>query len=215
MEILNLTSMLYYSAPAMPTLSLSFHKCIPQSRRTVSALCRFTKHIFHMQYPSLAFVEIPEMIVPFPLAECQAAVIARVWSGRLALPTQVDMEEWREGVMRERGNGRKFHALMPPIDLEYMKEMYSWSEGADGRLSGAGDGGKGKLPRYWDERACWLRMNAAEMKKAFNARGDDRVEVCRYETFRLSLQWHALGRLLDGGIHSQAHSLFQNDAPHS
>ena len=140
------------------------------------------KHIFHMQYPSLAFVEIPEMIVPFPLAECQAAVIARVWSGRLSLPNEAEMENWREGVIRERGDGRKFHALMPPLDLEYMQEMYDWSDGADGRLAAAGDGGKGKLPRCWDERACWLRMNAAEMKKAFNSRGDGRVEVCRYES---------------------------------
>lgn len=36
------------------------------------------QYVFHMQHPTLAFVETPEMIVPFPLAQCQAAVIARV-----------------------------------------------------------------------------------------------------------------------------------------
>lgn len=135
-----------------------------------------------MQYPTLAFIEIPEMIVPFPLAECQAAVIARVWSGRFVLPSQAQMENWREDVISERGNGRKFHALMPPLDLKYMQEMYSWSDSADGNISATGHGGKGKMPKHWDKGACWLRMNAAEMKKAFNARGDDRVDVCHYES---------------------------------
>ena len=45
------------------------------------------QYIFHMQHPTLAFVGTPEMSVPFPLAECQAAIIARVWSGRLTLPS--------------------------------------------------------------------------------------------------------------------------------
>lgn len=149
-------------------------------REGISALPLY-KHIFHMHYPTLAFVEIPERIVPFPLAECQAAVIARVWSGRLALPSQIRMEEWQEGVINERGNGRKFHALTPPLDLEYMQEMYDWSKSADGSFSAAGDGVKGKLPKNWDERACWLRMNAAEMKKAFNAKGAGRTKVCHYD----------------------------------
>ena len=66
------------------------------------------------------------MIVPFPLAECHAPVIARVWSGRLELPDPHQMSEWPDGIIRERGAGRSFHALTSPLDLEYMKEMYVW-----------------------------------------------------------------------------------------
>lgn len=120
------------------------------------------------------------MIVPFPLAECQAAVIARVWSSRLSLPSLGDMEEWRKSVIRDRGAGRRFHALTPPMDLDYMKEMYAWSREAKQSVTGAAVGG-GKVPKLWDKRACWERMMAAEMKKAFQARGEERPNVLHYE----------------------------------
>ena len=123
---------------------------------------------------------MPEKIVPFPLAECQAAIIARVWSGRLDLPSLDKRQDWRENVIRERGDGRGLYALTPPQDLEYMKEMYDWCHEAKktttcDKLMG------GKVPKEWDARACWLRMMAAEMKKAFNARGEERSHVLHYE----------------------------------
>ena len=138
------------------------------------------KYIFHEQHPTLAFLETPEMIVPFPLAECQAAVVARVWSNRLELPPRFKMHEWREGVVRERGAGRGFHALKPPSDLGYMKELYDWSCTATKPLK-AKHGANGKTPKRWDEEACWLRMTAPEMKKAFNAQGMHRTNFSTYE----------------------------------
>ncbi|KAL8725497.1 MAG: hypothetical protein Q9166_007317 [cf. Caloplaca sp. 2 TL-2023] len=138
------------------------------------------QHIFHIHHPTLAFIEIPEMIVPFPLAESQAAVVARVWSGRLTLPGRSEMDEWRGNVIRERGAGRESHALEPPLDLEYMKAMYYWSSKAEPK-QGCEDALRGKMPRKWDARSCWLRMMAAEMKKAFNAKGDERSEILSYD----------------------------------
>lgn len=147
------------------------------------------QHIFHIQYPTLTFIETPEMIVPFPLAECQAAVVARVWSGRLPLPSQHAMEKWRNQVISERGPGRQFHALEPPLDLEYMKEMYNWCTKAEIAESHTGII-QGKMPKRWDDKSCWLRMMAPEMKKAFNARGAERSMVETYEE---------LGYQYDGG----------------
>ena len=145
----------------------------------ISALPLY-QYIFHTQYPTLAFVELPERIVPFPLAECQAAVIARVWSGRLDLPSLQKMQDWRENIIRERGAGRGFHALTPPLDLEYMKEMYDWCRKAN-ETATCENTARGKIPKRWDARACWLRMTAAEIKKAFNARGGERSSVLDYE----------------------------------
>ena len=105
------------------------------------------QHVFHMHHPTLAFVEPPEMIVPFPLAECQAAVIAQVWSSRLTLPNLHDMEAWRESVVRERGDGRGFHSIAPPLDLKYMKEMYDWSSKAK-ETATCENSGRGKFPKY-------------------------------------------------------------------
>ena len=148
-------------------------------REGVAALPLY-QHIFHMQYPTLAFIETPEMIVPFPLAECQAAILARVWSGRLGLPSQQDMEKWRDQIISQRGAGRRFHALEPPLDLEYMKEMYDWCNETENEES-CEKISRGKTPKRWDDKSCWLRMMAAEIKKAFNARGAQRSKVKTYE----------------------------------
>ncbi|KAL8768856.1 MAG: hypothetical protein Q9209_005037 [Squamulea sp. 1 TL-2023] len=138
------------------------------------------QHIFHIEYPTLAFIEIPEMIVPFPLAECQAAAVARVWSGRLPLPSHDAMDQWRHQNISKRGPGRGFHALEPPADLKYMKEMYDWVDEAENMKTGE-TGTRGKMPRYWDMKSCWLRMMAAEIKKAFNAKGSQRSNIKSYE----------------------------------
>ena len=135
------------------------------------------QYVFDINHPTLAFISTPEMSVPFPLAEAQAAVVARVWSGRLSLPSPRKMREWWEGVVSERGAGRACHALAPPRDLDYMREMYKWCCGAEGMEGG---GGRGKMPKEWDARACWVRMRAADMRKAFDGRGGERGGVVGY-----------------------------------
>ncbi|KAL8794096.1 MAG: hypothetical protein Q9195_003281 [Heterodermia aff. obscurata] len=119
-------------------------------------------HIFHPTHPTLAFVEVPEKIVPFPLAEAQAAVIARVFSGRLPFPIPPLLHHEKES-----------HILGPPRDMEYMNALYAQARDAKG--------GGGKLPKWWDEKAYWLRKQAPEMKKAFNRRGDERRGLRSYE----------------------------------
>lgn len=130
------------------------------------------QYIFHPQYPTLAFVEMNEKICPFPFAESQAAVLARVWSRKLHLPNLPEMKGWEEAVIKERGSGRAFYALDPPKDLEYMNEMRDWSYQAKGG---------GKVPKQWGQKEWWERMEAAEMKKAFNKRGEGRGNVHKYE----------------------------------
>lgn len=65
--------------------------------------------------------------------------------------------------------------MEPPLGLEYMKDMYDWCCKATGESEK-----RGKLPKRWDETACWVRMMAAEMKKAFNAMGEQRARVMDY-----------------------------------
>ncbi|KAJ4358703.1 monooxygenase [Didymosphaeria variabile] len=50
------------------------------------------QHIFYNLEPTLAFLALPQRIVPFPVAEAQAAYVARVFSGRLVLPTLAEMK---------------------------------------------------------------------------------------------------------------------------
>ncbi|KAL8870686.1 MAG: hypothetical protein Q9174_003325 [Haloplaca sp. 1 TL-2023] len=163
----------------------SWHSSKEMKEKGVGVLPLY-KHIFHTHYPSLAFLEVPEMIVPFPLAEAQAAVVARVWSGRLTLPPSEDMERWVHDVRNAKGEGRSMHALEPPQDLRYMRSMGDWCCEAT-RLEGeldqrrADTSFQGKMPREWDERMWWLRMQAAEMRKAFVRRGEERHGMKGYE----------------------------------
>ena len=46
------------------------------------------QQLFHCFYPSLAFVGLPQRILPFPLFETQARTLAAVWAGEAALPDQ-------------------------------------------------------------------------------------------------------------------------------
>lgn len=76
------------------------------------------QHIFYRPQPTLAFAVLNQKIIPFPLAEAQSAVIARVWSGRLQLPSESDMEDWERQTRERTGGGRTFHVLKFPQDAE-------------------------------------------------------------------------------------------------
>ncbi|KAJ8128092.1 hypothetical protein O1611_g5547 [Lasiodiplodia mahajangana] len=52
------------------------------------------RHVFYIPRPTLAFIAMPLKSVPFPLSESQAAVVSRVWSSRLALPSLEKMRRW-------------------------------------------------------------------------------------------------------------------------
>lgn len=146
------------------------------------------QYIFPPSNPTMAFLEMNEKICPFPFAECQAAVLARIWAGRLSLPTKDEMKSWGQGIISKRGKGRGFFALDPPLDLEYMNGMYEWcfdDAVKSGQGYEAGDEGvekmqRGKMPKYWGEKAWWERMQAAEMKKAFNQQGAGRCHIRKY-----------------------------------
>ena len=96
------------------------------------------------------------------------------------------MQDWQDSVVRKRGSGRSFHALTTPLDLDHMKEMYDWSSRAK-ETAMSGNIGRGEMPKWWDARTCWLRMMAAEMRKAFNARGEERGKVLSFEELGFQL----------------------------
>lgn len=84
------------------------------------------------------------------------------------------MDEWEEARVAQKGNGRKFHELLTPEDLEYHNAMVEWAEQAKPEVSG-------KLPRKWGEKDYWARERLHSIKKAFAERGEGRKEVRRME----------------------------------
>jgi hypothetical protein len=107
-------------------------------------------------------------IARFPLAEAQAAVVARVYSGRLPLPETESMDAWEVETAIETGGGAKFHLLPFPKDADYMNSLYEWAVEADKR-EGLENDGVGKEAARWGPLQYWQRQKFPEVRKAFSA----------------------------------------------
>ncbi|KAF2209908.1 hypothetical protein CERZMDRAFT_46200 [Cercospora zeae-maydis SCOH1-5] len=142
-------------------------------------------HIFYAPHPTLSFMVLNQKVIPFPMAEAQAAVIARVLSGRLALPREEEMKRWEEGVEKEMGTGRNFHVLKFPKDAEQINFLGEWARSADQESpssspftsSSEDSEGVGKTPPHWGEKEFFTRERFPHIKSAFNALGEKRHEV--------------------------------------
>jgi cation diffusion facilitator CzcD-associated flavoprotein CzcO len=132
--------------------------------------------LFHIEHPSLVLPVINQRVIPFPLAENQAAVVARVWSGRLNLPSQKIMRQWEEDAIKENGNGKYFHLKPFPADCAHMNELYRWAKSAS-RRSDLDNNGQGRLGRGNDEHVTWLRSRFPQIKSAYQSRGSERNQV--------------------------------------
>lgn len=87
------------------------------------------KYMFYIGDPTLAFVTLNIHVAPLPLAECQGAVIARVWSQRLQLPSREEMVKEENKLIAEKP-GSKYLFLGNPKDMEYMNSLNDWVDSA-------------------------------------------------------------------------------------
>lgn len=127
------------------------------------------QHIFYRPNPSLAFLALNQKVIPFPWAEAQSAVIARVFSGRLALPDEEEMKSWEDDLVAETGTGTAFHVLKFPKDAASINMMHDWA------MSAAGEGGK--KPVLWGGEQWWVRERFPNIKKAFAELGEGRHQA--------------------------------------
>ena len=127
------------------------------------------QHIFFRGHPSLAFVALPIRVIPFPLSEVQAAVIAKVWSGQLALPSKQEMLEWERNTVIQNGDGKKFLTLDGGRDFTYHNQLYDWASTVGFT--------EGLEPHRWTAKELWLRGKFPDLKKAYSQRGQDRFCV--------------------------------------
>jgi cation diffusion facilitator CzcD-associated flavoprotein CzcO len=134
------------------------------------------RQLFHIRYPTLAFPVLPQRIVPFPMAENQAAVIARVWSGRLTLPHEEEMRVWEKEMLEERGDGKAMHILNFPEDADYLNMLYDWASSATPH-QGLQNDGVGLLGTRWDDKRRWMRSQIPVIKMAHAERKEDRFSV--------------------------------------
>jgi cation diffusion facilitator CzcD-associated flavoprotein CzcO len=134
------------------------------------------QHLFYSPDPTLTFLTLPQKIIPFPLAEAQAAVLARVFSGRLSLPSEEEMRAWEAQTIAERGSGGEFHTLQFPRDVNYINFLYDWAASAE-RHQGLENNGRGKMTKRWGEWEFWARGRFPSVRKAFVEKGEERKNV--------------------------------------
>ncbi|KAI0428491.1 hypothetical protein F5Y09DRAFT_312794 [Xylaria sp. FL1042] len=137
--------------------------------RRVHGLAR---HFIHTYHPTLVFPALPIKIIPFPLAEAQAAVFARLWSNRLPLPSHEELQSWEredeegKGFEGERVPGKSFHVFPKGGDARYINALHDWALQAR-----EGQRGKGKEPPFWGDEELWQRSIYAQAKIQFEKTG--------------------------------------------
>ncbi|KAI1367580.1 hypothetical protein F5Y08DRAFT_326638 [Xylaria arbuscula] len=136
------------------------------------------RHFIHTHYPTLMFPALPIKIIPFPLAEAQAAVFSRLWSNRLPLPSQEELQRWEredeegKGFEGERVEGKSFHVFPKGGDARYINALHDWAlQARDAPSEGGEKRAKGKEPPYWGDEELWQRSIYAQAKMQFEKSG--------------------------------------------
>lgn len=155
------------------------------------------EHILTIHEPTLAFLGIPQRIVPFPVAEAQSAWVARLFSGRLPLPSIETMKSWEAALVAERGIGKQLHNLAFPRDVTYINQLHDRSMEAARNPSLLSNDGVGKLPPYWGPEKAWVRERFPMIKLAARALGEKRHGVQTLE--QLGFDYHARAASAEAG----------------
>ena len=127
------------------------------------------KHMFYIPHSTLAFLGLPWNILPFSFGEAQSAVLARVWSSRLSLPSEQSMLAWEEERIVTKGSGKKFHNMNCLEDFKCHNELHDWAAQTDWKV--------GKMPHRWGAKEFWIRERLYAIKAAFAEKGDEARKI--------------------------------------
>ncbi|KAF2865700.1 hypothetical protein BDV95DRAFT_506387 [Massariosphaeria phaeospora] len=138
------------------------------------------QHLFYAPQPTLSFLALPQRVIPFPIAEAQSAVLSRVYSGRLCLPSYKTLLSWYPSQLAALTSAcaplKNFHLLPFPKDGNYINELSTWALTATPR-EGLVHNGVGKKPPLWGEWEFWCRENFPAIRAAFGKLGEARYKV--------------------------------------
>lgn len=135
----------------------SFQPPLLTNGRRVHGLYR---ELFHIEHPTLVFPGLPIKVVPFSVAESQAAIFSRTWANLLPLPSREEMHKWEDEESQKRG--ASFHVWPKGGDAEFINSVHDW-------LSQTGT--TGKIPPRWDDELMWERKFYADAKLKFEILG--------------------------------------------
>lgn len=134
------------------------------------------KDIFYIPDPTLAFIGIPFHTATFSFFEFQAVALAKVFSGRVPLPSEPDMGVEYEDRLRRKGAGRPFHSMRGEgQEIGYVRELVEWVNGslsADGGVDGEGSM-QGHSKKWFESYARRL----VRMKALFSVTRDPSIDL--------------------------------------
>ncbi|KAI9319327.1 hypothetical protein BX666DRAFT_1854235 [Dichotomocladium elegans] len=112
--------------------------------------------------PTLTFVGLPIRVVPMPIMQTQSTVLARLFSGRIHLPSdEILMSQSRPT------NDRSTIVMGSQVEMDYVDRMSAWAEGWENREDitewQSDDPVTGRLPATWRER----RIAALQLRQDF------------------------------------------------
>jgi cation diffusion facilitator CzcD-associated flavoprotein CzcO len=142
--------------------------------------CNLFQHVFYRPRPTLSFIGTPQRIVPLPVSEAQSALIARIYSGRLQLPSPQEMKDWEIDWIANHGSGRSYNSMPYPLDAEYINYFHNYSLQAEPK-DGLENDGKGKIPPYWGEKEKWVRSMFPKIKAATRLLGGAKQNITTLE----------------------------------
>lgn len=100
------------------------------------------QHLFYIPNPTLCFIGLLRAVIPFPLCQFQAMLVARIWSAETRLPGDTVMRRWYEKVENECGPER--FVLRLEKEVAYNNTLLAWmreSEVGEGGVTVKPDGG--------------------------------------------------------------------------
>ena len=95
-------------------------------------LTQLYRDLLHVDHPTLAFVGIPSLIIPFPLFDIQSRWLNALWSGNLIAPSSEDQRTWllaRDQAFEQTAlPPRAFHRL-GERQMHYLTDLLSEAGG--------------------------------------------------------------------------------------
>src|SRR5690606_20046737 len=122
------------------------------------------QHLFYIHDTSLAFIGLPQKVIPFPIAQAQAATVRRVWENRLPLPDKSHMKKWEQDRLIRTGPA-KFHRMPDLEDADYIQMLGALCESVEDE-QGVKEGRGVEWPA-WGGKERWLRKLIPSIRKQF------------------------------------------------
>ncbi|QLL30265.1 hypothetical protein HG536_0A00820 [Torulaspora globosa] len=126
-------------------------------RTSACRIFNLWKQIFYVRDPTLAFSLLPQLIVPFPLAELQAALMVKAFNGDLTVPPQPDDVLDPELLQKQPA----YHPIPDFKDVDYYRELQAI-------LDGAGGSNDPLQPVKWNEEYKQMRIASTGDKQKRN-----------------------------------------------